>query len=143
MLPLPVFDDLFPENDVSDVFDFVGFHTNTHEWLIKSYAFVMTSDSEGLPCAMMEAMSTSLICLGPMVNNMTDLLINGETGYTFDTNNIKELTEKMLYIMQNRNNLTNIKTAARKLIIEEHSYKHAKEGWLRLLELGVIFGVKV
>lgn len=125
---------LAEQNEVTNVFDFVGFHTNTHEWLTKSHAFVMTSDSEGLPCAMMEAMSTGLVCLGPLVNNMTDLLKNGKTGFTFDTNNVEELIEKMLYIIRNRSSLEHIGIAARKLIIEEHSYQYAKDGWAKLLD---------
>lgn len=110
-------------------FDFVGLQSNIHEWLNKASIFVMTSDSEGLPCAMMEAMSSGLLCLGPNVNNMSDLLEEGKTGYLFDTNDVEELSNKLQYLLQNKDNLNRIREKARDLIIEEHSYEYAKKLW--------------
>lgn len=117
------------DNGLNDFFDFVGLQHNIEEWLIKSKAFVMTSDSEGLPCAMMEAMSCELICLGPNVNNMSDLLIENKTGYMFKTSDINQLAEKMNFIMCNIGELKHIGAEARKLICNEHSYISAQEKW--------------
>lgn len=118
------------EYNLNSVFDFVGLQSNISEWLNKARAFVMTSDSEGLPCAMMEAMSCGLICIGPHVNNMEDLLVDDVTGYLFDTNDVGMLTDRMRQILRNNDDLTGMREAARDLIIVEHSYKVAQKRWL-------------
>jgi len=122
------------EHNLNSVFDFVGLQSNISEWLNKARAFVMTSDSEGLPCAMMEAMSCGLICIGPMVNNMGDLIIQNETGFGFDTHNINQLADIMIQVQKTREQLNPMRIAARNLIIANHSYNVAKESWHELLQ---------
>ncbi len=122
------------EYNLTSNFDFVGLQSNIYEWLNKAEIFVMTSDSEGLPCAMMEAMSCGLLCLGPDVNNMADLLVEGETGYLFQTNDIEELSNKLIYLLENKHCLDEIRSNARNLIINEHSYEYAKNLWSNALD---------
>lgn len=123
------------EYNLTSNFDFVGLQSNIYEWLNKAEIFVMTSDSEGLPCAMMEAMSCGLLCLGPNVNNMADLLVEGETGYLFNTDDIEELSSKLQYLIKNQANLSEIRRNARDLIINEHSYEYAQKLWSNVLSL--------
>lgn len=122
------------ESGLTNNFNFVGLQNNIYEWLNKASIFVMTSDSEGLPTAMMEAMSCGLLCLGSNVNNMADLLKEGETGYLFKTDNIEELSSKLKYLIDNKDNLNNVRINARDLIINEHSYEYAQKLWLRELD---------
>lgn len=116
-----------------EVFDFMGLQKDIFEWLNKAHSFVMMSDSEGLPCAMMEAMSCGLICIGPMVNNMGDLIIQNETGFGFDTHNINQLADIMMQVQKTREQLNPMRIAARNLIIANHSYNVAKKMWHELL----------
>lgn len=124
--------EMIANTNVSQIFDLVGLQSNIHYWLTKSHAFVMTSDSEGLPCAMMEAMSTGLICIGPLVNNMADLLMEGKTGFGFDTKDVDQLTKIMRHVIYNRSQLTHMRMAARELIIAEHSYQVAQRSWIEV-----------
>ena len=126
--------ELAKSKNVLDNFDFVGLQSDIQYWLSRATAFLMTSDSEGLPCAMMEAMSSGLICIGPDVNNMRDLLVEAETGFLFKTNNVDELTNKMKHVTDNLEKLDKIRINARELIVAEHSYKSAKDKWKKVLD---------
>jgi len=118
---------------LQDNLDFVGLQSNIRDWLNSAHAFVMMSDSEGLPCAMMEAMSCGLICIAPMVNNMADLIRHGETGFGFDTTNVAQLTELMLYVLKNRESLEHTRQNARDHIIAHHSFQRAREEWTKVI----------
>lgn len=120
------------EYNLNRIFDFVGLQSNINEWLNKARAFVMTSDSEGLPCAMMEAMSCGLICIGPRVNNMADLLIDDVTGYLFDTQDLDMLTNRMRQVLKVNKDLEGMRKAARELIVAEHSYEVAQKRWFEV-----------
>ncbi|MBM4404335.1 MAG: glycosyltransferase family 4 protein [Candidatus Cloacimonetes bacterium] len=122
------------EYGLRDNLDFVGLQSNIRDWLNSAHAFVMMSDSEGLPCAMMEAMSCGLICIAPMVNNMADLIKQGETGFGFDTSNVGQLTGLMRFVKENRDSLKQIRQNARELIIACHSFNKAKIEWKQVID---------
>lgn len=120
---------------VHNTLDFVGLQSNIRDWLNSAHAFVMMSDSEGLPCAMMEAMSCGMICIAPMVNNMGDLIKHGETGLGFDTSSIDQLTELMRYVLEKRDSLDHIRRGARDHIVARHSFLRAREEWTNVIML--------
>jgi glycosyltransferase involved in cell wall biosynthesis len=62
---------------------FAGFQTDVHNWLSRSRLFVMTSASEGLPLAIIEAMLCGLPVVAPSVGDIPDLLIDEANGFTF------------------------------------------------------------
>ncbi|NLK50022.1 MAG: glycosyltransferase, partial [Candidatus Cloacimonetes bacterium] len=51
------------ERGLSGNISFHGFQKDTRAWLHKARIFVMASDNEGLPCALMEAMSCGMVCI--------------------------------------------------------------------------------
>ncbi|MBP1712751.1 MAG: glycosyltransferase, partial [Deltaproteobacteria bacterium] len=57
--------------------------------------FVLASRTEGLPRAMIEAMSIGLPCIGSDVGGIPELLDKADI---FPPNNIKALTEKMIEV---------------------------------------------
>lgn len=66
---------------IADDVDFVGWQNNVHTWLQKSKCFVLTSDSEGLSQALIQAMMTGLPSITSDVGDLQDLLKNNESGY--------------------------------------------------------------
>jgi glycosyltransferase involved in cell wall biosynthesis len=64
--------------------DFVGWQNNVDYWLKQSRCFVLTSDSEGLSQALIQAMMTGLPAVTSNVGDLGDLLKNGENGYLID-----------------------------------------------------------
>jgi glycosyltransferase involved in cell wall biosynthesis len=66
---------------IADDVDFVGWQNNVHEWLQKSKCFSLTSDSEGLSQALIQAMMTGLPAITSDVGDLGNLLKDGENGY--------------------------------------------------------------
>jgi glycosyltransferase involved in cell wall biosynthesis len=105
---------------------------NVLEHLHGSRVLVMASLSEGLPCAMLEAMSCELIVLVPPVGNISDVVKNGVNGFLHD-NTQKDIVKYMIETHNSFNSLDNLKRKARETIIEEHSFPTAVKKWDELL----------
>ncbi len=55
---------------------------------------VLTSRSEGLPLALMEAMARGSIVLAPAITGIRELVVNGETGFLFREGSMNDFIEK-------------------------------------------------
>ncbi|MCP4322565.1 MAG: glycosyltransferase [Psychromonas sp.] len=73
--------DLAKELHIEDVIHFAGWQDNVHTWIQKSRCFVLTSDSEGLSQALIQAMMCGLPAITSDVGDLGDLLLDGENGY--------------------------------------------------------------
>lgn len=58
---------------LADNIDFVGYQSDVYVWLRRARAFVLTSEFEGLPMAMVEAMACGLPCVVPDVSEIPTL----------------------------------------------------------------------
>jgi glycosyltransferase involved in cell wall biosynthesis len=61
--------------------DFVGHQDDVENWLRRARLFVLTSDSEGLSLALMEAMMCGLPAVVSQVGDLEDLVEHGVSGY--------------------------------------------------------------
>ena len=122
-------ENLVKSKNISSNVDFVGFKKDTKFWFNKSNIFVMSSLSEGLPTSLMQAMSCKLISISSNVGNISDMIINNETGFLFESKNLKELTKIMEYTFLNFQQLSVIGDNARNIIIENHSFNNAVKLW--------------
>lgn len=66
---------------IADDVHFAGWQHNVHDWLQQSKCFVLTSDSEGLSQALIQAMMTGLPAITSDVGDLGDVLINDKSGY--------------------------------------------------------------
>jgi len=65
---------------VDDAIHFAGWQSNVHDWLHRSRIFVLTSDSEGLSQAMIQAMLCELPVVVSDVGDLGDLVNDGHNG---------------------------------------------------------------
>lgn len=82
---------------------FKGFSENVHECIKDSTFYVMSSDYEGMPNALLEAMAIGLPCISSdcPVGGPRELIKNMENGLLFETNNMNDLLEKMIFLAEN------------------------------------------
>lgn len=112
---------------------FPGFQIEVRNWLNKGRVFIMASDCEGLPCSLMEAMSCGMVCITSNIGNIGDVVINGETGFSFAPRDVGKLIELMTYTFEHEHELAELKKKAREIIVREHSYNKAISTWNHLL----------
>lgn len=80
---------------------FVGWQNNVHTWLQKSRCFVLTSDSEGLSQALIQAMMCGLPAITSDVGDLGDLLQNNENGYLVTELSTEEFSNKFVRLLIN------------------------------------------
>jgi len=112
---------------------FHGFKADTYSYYSRSKVFVMASETEGLPCSLMEAMSCELLCISSFVGNIGDVLRDGETGFGFESGDVARLAWLMSRSYAHYDEYQLIRKQARELIEKEHSYRYAKSLWDKTL----------
>ncbi len=80
---------------VKDCFDFVGWQQDVHAWLKRSRVFVLTSESEGLSQAMVQAMLCALPVVVSNVGDLGDLVRDGSNGYLVAPASVDAFAEKL------------------------------------------------
>ncbi len=92
---------------------FAGQQSNIDEWLKNSKVFVLTSDSEGLSLALMEAMMTGLPAVVSHVGDLGDLVDDGVNGFLVDDRQPQAFAERILRILADRETLKEFSRRAR------------------------------
>jgi len=63
--------------------------------------FILSSHYEGMPYALLEAMSMGIPAVGTRVTGIKDLIVEGETGYLVTEENYRELAESVIKLINN------------------------------------------
>lgn len=82
---------------------------------------------DNVPTKLLEAMAMEKIVLGSEINSIRELIIDGKNGFLVKITNESDLTQKLIYIIENIQNFEKLKKNARKSIIEEYSWKRMKK----------------
>ncbi len=110
--------------------DFAGFQTDVKGFLDKAPFFIMASKSEGLPCAIMEAMSNGNIVLSTLVGNIPDLIDDGVTGIAINSGTDEAIYEAMKRAINLKDeDRQRLVRDGRKLIEDHHSFSSAQLMW--------------
>jgi glycosyltransferase involved in cell wall biosynthesis len=77
-------------------------------------------------------MSCELICIVSDVRENSDWVIDGVSGFTFESNNPNDLASKILMALNISNDNKTIGKAARKMIIDSNDYNNEMKKMLHL-----------
>ncbi len=93
--------------------EFTGQQNNIDEWLKKSKIFVLTSDSEGLSLALMEAMLCGLPAVVSDVGDLSDIVNDGVNGYLVKERKPEDFASRILNILANQSDIAKLSKQAR------------------------------
>jgi glycosyltransferase involved in cell wall biosynthesis len=96
-------------------------HTYVQKFYRMADLFVLTSKSEGIPLVLMEAMFYGTIVLAPSVTGIPEIISDGKTGFLYESGNMDEFVEKMMFIQQKLNSSSEIIVRAREKILMEYN----------------------
>jgi glycosyltransferase involved in cell wall biosynthesis len=102
-------------------FHLVGVQTQVIPYLSALDLYMSTSEFEGLPIAMLEAMSCKLPIIATRAGGVGEVITDGEEGYLCDVENHSELVGFALNIIRNKANYSTFSTAARLRVINNFS----------------------
>lgn len=87
------------ENNMTDIVDLPGSVKNVHDVIADAEIFVMSSNFEGMPNALIEAMCLGLACISTKVSGATDLIQDGVNGDLVDIGDEEGLAEKIIRLI--------------------------------------------
>jgi colanic acid/amylovoran biosynthesis glycosyltransferase len=79
---------------------------------------VLTSHSEGIPLVLMEAMARGKVVLAPHITGISELVIDGETGFLFTPGQLDEFIWRVQQILSALDRLGPVQRAARRHVQE-------------------------
>jgi glycosyltransferase involved in cell wall biosynthesis len=76
-----------------------GFHADVRPWLSRSRVYVLSSDSEGVPLALMEAMMSGLPAVATDVGDIRDLVLDGVNGFLVPRRDPDALADRIVAVL--------------------------------------------
>ena len=88
---------------MEDRIELVGFQCDVDHYLSKASIFAFTSESEGFPNALLEAMCSGLPCISfDCPTGPSEMIIDGENGFLVRMNDIDTYRKKLELLMNNQ-----------------------------------------
>ena len=102
---------------------FHGYHAQVADFLAGADFFVLSSLSEGVSLAVLEAMASGLPVVATDVGGNSEVVVSGETGYLAPPNSPELLSELMLRLTGNPVDLARMGQAARRRVTEHFNLR--------------------
>jgi len=100
---------------------FPGLQTNVLPWLSAIDIFMMTSEFEGLPIALLEAMSMECAVVCTEAGGIKEVIRNGKDGFTEQVEDWESLVRPLDYLIQNPSEIKKYGQLARDRVINSFS----------------------
>jgi glycosyltransferase involved in cell wall biosynthesis len=82
--------------------------------------FVLTSDWEGTPNVVMEAMACGLVVVATRVGGVPELIEDGETGFLIEPGDLENLVKVLVELIEHPDLRASMGAAARQHIVENY-----------------------
>jgi len=96
--------------------------------------FVLPSFEEGQPIALLEAMASGKPLIGSKVGGIPMQIKEGWNGFLVEPGNVKQLTEKLRYLVENEGERKRMGRNSRRLAEEEFDWDKVSEKYLKIYE---------
>ena len=95
-------------------------HPATRELLGTADLFVLPSFAEGVPVALMEAMSMEIACISTFVAGIPELIESGEQGLLVPPSSVQALTDAMAALLTDHHHRRRIAAAGRRKVLSNY-----------------------
>ncbi|ALF59160.1 glycosyltransferase [Psychrobacter urativorans] len=121
--------DYIKENNLNHIVDFVGLKTNIPKFLYEADMFLLSSSSEGLPIALLEASISGLPCIVTDVGGCAEIIESSKNGVTVPHHNPQEIANEIAkFVLDN----TLIERFSTNAINNAHKYSINKAAQLHI-----------
>jgi glycosyltransferase involved in cell wall biosynthesis len=118
---------LVEELGLADHVKFVGHSDNVAEWYRQSDVFVLSSQTEGLPLSLLEAMSCELPCVCTAVGGVPDVLNETSAGYVVPPGDSDSLASRISDLLDNAAMRRDMGVRARQLVEEKYTIEKMEQ----------------
>lgn len=131
----PKLEELITRWELGDVCRLMGRTRNVEAVLKEADLFVMSSDYEGMPNALIEALAIGVPCISSDCRTGPRSLIReGQTGLLFETGNLDSLTEKLTWALQHPAEMNRMGKTAREETLDTYSIENTLSSFMRMIE---------
>ncbi|HOW28836.1 MAG TPA: glycosyltransferase family 4 protein [Elusimicrobiota bacterium] len=109
----PLLQKMIGEKGLTDIVHLVGWRRDVPDILARTDVFVLTSLWEGLPRALLEAMASGLPSVANDVDGVSDVLIDGQTGFLIPPHSPQRTAERVLELLDRPDEMMRMGHAAR------------------------------
>jgi glycosyltransferase involved in cell wall biosynthesis len=103
-----------------------------HKALSAASVFVLPSYHEGLPVAILEAMSYGIPVISTTVGGIPEFVKNGATGFLVSPGDVRDIAQKIVYVLENTRVSREIGERGRGLVNERCNIKEVIDNLFRL-----------
>ncbi len=107
------------ELGIRERIDFLGVREDVPALLAASQVFLLSTQREGFPLSVLEAMRAGLPVVASNVGGISEAVKNGTTGLLFPAGNVEVLQEHLALLINNRNLRLNMGQAGRRRFSEK------------------------
>jgi len=118
---------------LGDAVYFAGFHPDVEEYLNRSKIFLMTTESEGLSLAMLEAMACGVVPVVSNVGDLSDAIDDGVNGRLIAKDDIDAFCAAVYNLLNDKKTYGVFSKNAIETIKRHHATQNAAEKWRRIL----------
>ncbi|WP_179194303.1 glycosyltransferase family 4 protein [Bacillus thuringiensis] len=111
------------KRNLSNQVIFLGNRDDIPEILARSHIFILTSDWEGLPLSVIEAMRSGLPVIASNVGGVGELILDGKTGFLIEKGDKKGLMEKIKLLIENTELREEMGLSGRKRYIDNFTFE--------------------
>jgi glycosyltransferase involved in cell wall biosynthesis len=115
-----------------DLIHFTGARDDVEAVLACFDAFALTSESEGLPLVVLEAMAIGLPVVATAVGGVPDVIQAGRTGFLVPASDRIALMKELLLLSTRPQIARDVAAAGRSMVLERHSSEHMARDYERL-----------
>jgi glycosyltransferase involved in cell wall biosynthesis len=122
------------ELDIEKHVKYAGFQDDVVPYYSAADIFVLPSYHEGLPLALLEAMSTGLPVIASRVGGMSEIIEDGVNGILLPPKDVEAIIEKITWCIDNPKRMKEMGGNARSTILNQYSLRRMGEDYLHIYE---------
>lgn len=119
----------------SGLINYVGYVPNVKDYIIESDVFVLPSYREGVPRSTQEAMAIGRPVITTDVPGCRETVIDGVNGFLVPKWNVEILAEKMIYFIENPEQVTIMGNESYKMAVEKFDAEKVNQKLFKILGL--------
>lgn len=106
---------------LDDCVEFAGIVDNVGEYLARADIYLSSSESEGMPVSVLEAMAWGLPVIASDIPGHRSVIDPGKTGFLYESNDIDELVDRVIAVATDRDLAQAVTAGARAMVQERYS----------------------